>query len=374
MNTLTKKTLLKTETTTRLAGLCLALLLVLPVLSARAEPDPAGKRLRIVYSNDILGEIAACGSCNPQYRKGGLAKKTTGVKRLREGDAPFLILDAGNQFFKFPGRPDTEASARTLRIRAEGIATAHKKMGLVACGVGVNDLAAGPEFLQGLGDAAPPLLSANLVDNASGRRLFPASLTARAGGLTIGIVALTGTHGGQNASWRALPWRDALPEALAELESGENRPDLLILLSNNPLSENRKIAEAFPQLDLIFQSGFAMGNLPAIGATNALINQTEIRGRYLGVLDIDWRGRGPWRSVQSDPRDDKKTDADEQARTNEGEESGKTKGKKGVAVGKSFYNQRFIALDRTVADDADMERFTRGLEARSKAVPPKTAQ
>ena len=363
MNTLTKKTLLKTETTTRLAGLCLALFLVLPVLSARAEPDPAGKRLRIVYSNDILGEIAACGSCNPQYRKGGLAKKTTGVKRLREGDAPFLILDAGNQFFKFPGRPDTEASARTLRIRAEGIATAHKKMGLVACGVGVNDLAAGPEFLQGLGDAAPPLLSANLVDAESGKRLFPASLTVRAGELNIGILALTGTHGGQEESWRALPWRDALPEALAELESGGEKPDLLVLLSNNPLTENRKIAETFPQLDLIFQSGFAMGNLPSIGATNALISQTGIRGRYLGVLDIERRGRGPWQERKEEAQGSTQADENQPGK----EEQTKKQAGQSAASAASTYSQRFIVLNAEVTEDPEMERFVREVERNSKA-------
>lgn len=107
-------------------------------------------------------------------------------------------------------------------------------------------------------------------------------------------MGLTGQiEEGQASRWgySVAPWQQVLPQLVAEIRP---RVHILVLLSNNPLLENRKIAESCPGVDLIFQSGFARGNLPPLAAGSALINQTEIRGRYLGLLEIDWQGPGSW--------------------------------------------------------------------------------
>ena len=95
-------------------------------------------------------------------------------------------------------------------------------------------------------------------------------------------------------------------------------------------------------MDMIFQSGFAMGNLPPLAAGNALISQTEIRGRYLGLLEIDWQGHGVWQQ--------------------------RARGAVARGTGSSF-NQRFIPLNAAMPDDPAMDALIRQSEHRAQAAP-----
>lgn len=303
----------------------LAILIMLPGASPARE-------LRVVYGNDNMGEIASCGSCNYKYKKGGLAKKATALKAL-SGEKPLLLLDAGNLLFKESALPPDGAEA--ARVKARGILEANRKMGLSFSGIGPHDLAAGPEFLRELAGENFRFLSANLVDRQSGQPLFPAYTTVEAGGLIVAVVGLTAPSvAAGRKDYAVRPWRETLPGLLGQLRP---RAHLLILLSNNNLTENRAIAEACPEIDLIFQSGYAMGNMPPGPVGNALITQSEIRGRYLGVLDIDLRGNGRWqkREAKAPPK-----------------------------AGQSSYSQRFITLNAEVRDDETMRGFVGELARR----------
>lgn len=314
----------KTRSIEGILPFLLAILMLLPGAAHARE-------LRIVYGNDNLGEIAPCGSCNYKYKKGGLAKKAAALKALG-GETPVLMLDAGNLLFKERALPPDAAEA--AKVKARGILEANRKMGLAAAGVGVNDLAAGPEFLREIaGDFR--FLSANLVDRQSGRPLFPAYTTVQAGGLTVAILALTAPAANtEGKSYAVRPWREVLPALARQLRP---RAHLVILLSNNKLNENRVIAEACPEIDLIFQSGYAMGNMPPAPVNNALITQNEVRGRYFGVLDIDRCGPGPWQKREPGAA---------------------------LSAGQSGYSQRFIVLNAEVREDQEMAGFVGDLARR----------
>ena len=116
---------------------------------------------------------------------------------------------------------------------------------------------------------------------------------------------------------------------------------MLILLSNYPLTENREIARACPELDLIVQSGHAMGNLPPVVAGNTLITQTEIRGRYLGLLEIDWQRHGVWQQRSRGAVLDKASSA-------------------------STYTQRFVPLDAAMPDDPVIDALVRRVEQQAQ--------
>lgn len=307
------------------------IILVFLAIFAMLPGASLGRELRIVYGNDNLGEIAPCGSCNYKYKKGGLAKKATALKAL-SGEKPLLLLDAGNLLFKERVLPPEGAEA--ARVKARGIVEANRKMGLTFSGIGPHDLAAGPDFLRELAGEDFRFLSANLVDRQSGRPLFPAHTTVQAGGLTVAVLALTAPIDAEGKSYAVRPWREVLPTLARQLRP---RAHLVILLSNNKLNENRAIAEACPEIDLIFQSGYAMGNMPPGPVGNALITQSEIRGRYLGVLDIDLRGNGRWqkREAKAPPK-----------------------------AGQSSYSQRFITLNAEVRDDETMRGFVGELARR----------
>ncbi len=270
---------------------------------------------------------------------GGLSKKAAFLNTIRkENTSSLLLIDAGNSLFKEQHLPATANAAEAARIKAAGVVAAYRAMGLHHAGIGTHDLAAGPVFLKEIAGDGFTWLSANLVDRHSGQPLFPASTTVRVGGLSVAVVALTGQDSAAHADYGIRPWQEVLPALVAELRP---QAHMLVLLSNYPLSENRKIATACPGLDLIFQSGHVMGNVPPIRTGNALISQSESRGRYVGVLEVDWQGPGRWRQHGSGPLADDK------------------------AI--SSYRQRFVPLSVAMPDDPSLDAQIRQVEERAQA-------
>lgn len=320
----------KTGTELFCALAALFLLFLLP-LNATAQP------LRIVYSNDNRGELLSCG-CS--YDIGGMARKATFLQRLRQQDnSPLLVLDAGNLVFKQATLPEEPGKAEAARIRARGAVAASLAMGNRFAGVAAHDLAAGPDFLKAIADKDFVWLSANLVDARTGERLFPASVTVQAGELKVALLGLTDPLVRTGEGWRLLPWQEVLPTLVSSLR---NQADLVILLSNQSFLENRKIAAACPGLDLIFQAGYTIGNMPPVLVGQTLITQTVTRGKYLGFLDIDWQGHGPWQHLAKGAvAPDKKT--------------------------LSTFSQRFVPMDAAQTDDLAMREFVDRFEQEARA-------
>ena len=311
----------------------LAALFLLSLLPGHATAQP----LRIVYSNDNRGELLSCG-CS--YDIGGMARKATFLQRLRQQDStPLLVLDAGNLLFKQAALPEEPGKAEAARIRARGAVAANLEMGNRFAGIAAHDLAAGPGFLKRITDKGFVWLSANLVEARTGERLFTASVTVQAGDLKVAILGLTDPLSRTGEDWTLLPWQEVLPTLVSSLRS---QADLIILLSNQSFLENRKIAAACPGLDLIFQAGYTLGNMPPVITGQTLITQTVTRGKYLGLLDIDWKGHGPWLHLAKGAvaPDDRTL---------------------------STFNQRFVPMDATQTDDPAMSDFVDRFEQEARA-------
>lgn len=279
---------------------------------------------------------------------GGLSKKATLIKELtNDPQQPALIVTGGNLLFT-RGRlaPETTESAK---IAAEAILLAHQKMGASFAGIGSQDLEAGLPFLRQ--HHAPPTftwLSLNLVDPRSRAPLFAPVLHRRIGEVDIAILALTDHEAFSqgNGEVQVADWRTTLPQALASLDKAT---DFVLLLSNYSLSENMEIARSSPTIDLILQAGHALGNMTPTVVNNTLIGQTEIRGKYVGVMDITWNGRGGWQE--------------------EGEQVAPPllRGKKQAT---SFYANRFIPLKQSLASDPEIATLVRQMQSRIEKRQP----
>lgn len=275
---------------------------------------------------------------------GGLSKKAFLIKGLMaESGRPTLVLNGGNLLFKADRLEP--AGLEAGKIAAEAIMQATIRMGGSLAGVGSTDLAAGLAFLRQ--SHQPPgfiWLSLNLLDPATGKPLFASMVRREVGGLKIAILAITDHEAlqNQNEGFQAAPWRQTLPAALAGL-----RPevDFILLLSNYGLAENQDIARTCPDLDLILQAGHAVGNMSPLLVNRTLIAQAETRGKYLGVLDIDWNGPGRW-SEEHQPQ-------------------GQAKGGP-----PSTYANRFIALKLSMSNDAEIEQLVRQTQQRIEQLPP----
>lgn len=279
---------------------------------------------------------------------GGLSKKAFLLKGLsNDPNRPALVVTGGNLLFA-RGRLAPE-DAEAAKIAAEAVLRAHQKMGATFAGIGTQDLEAGLPFLKQY--HTPPSfawLSLNLVDPSSRAPLFAPVLYRRIGEINIAILALT-DHAAfpqEQKDVQVANWRTTLPQALAALDK---ESDFVLLLSNYSLSENMDIARSHPTIDLILQAGHALGNMPPTVVKNTLITQTEIRGKYLGVLDITWNGEGGWQD--------------------EGEQTAPPplRGKKQAT---SIYTNRFIPLKQSLVSDPEIATLVREAQSRIEKRQP----
>jgi 2',3'-cyclic-nucleotide 2'-phosphodiesterase (5'-nucleotidase family) len=133
-----------------------------------------------------------------------------------------------------------------------------------------------------------------------------------------------------------------LPDALTSLRKDA---DFILLLSNYDLAENQDIARTCPAIDLILQTGHAVGNMNPLEINQTLIAQAEIRGKYLGVLDIDWNGHDRWSEGNAPLPQLKK-----------GQQP-------------STYANRFIALKVSTPNDPEVEALVQKTQQRIEKLP-----
>ncbi|MDD2462675.1 MAG: hypothetical protein PHI97_01635 [Desulfobulbus sp.] len=226
----------------------------------------------------------------------------------------------------------TPAELDVATITASAVAQATRTMGGEIMGVGNLDLAAGIPFLTALHQ--PPafsLLSANLVEPGTKKPLFTPVTWLKADDLRVAIIGLTDHHavaGGEG--FQLLPWEEVLEPAILSVQP---TADFILLLSNYSMADNQEIARKFDTIDCILQAGHVIGNKIPTVIKNTLISQTDIRGKYLGVLDIQWNGHGRWKEAAS---------AATEADSND-----------------SLYSNRYIALKMSMRNDPAVEAIVK---------------
>ena len=221
-----------------------------------------------------------------------------------------LALDAGGLLFKTTSLDQRQAPQD--KAAARGIAETYQAMAIDAVGITAYELAAGLDFFRDLTRETPlPWLSADLVDSATGKPLFISSIIKKAGDLTIGVFGLSGPAAaaklGPQDHARLLPWQDAAPPLISQLNSSA---DLIILLSALPEKDNELLAQRHPDLHLIIRAGSDAVNLPPRLINNTLILQAEKQGKHLGVLEIDWTASKRWGEDQGKLLTQKKNELD----------------------------------------------------------------
>jgi len=210
-------------------------------------------------------------------------------------------VDAGDFLFKADRLPVPRASGNTtvkLARQAEKQRAAalllldfYRETGCTVAGVGQKDLAAGVDFLKnGAASRGIALISANLIQG--GTPLFARQAVIERGGIKTGFTAVTSCnvlryHQGE---FQCMPPDKALESVIPELRE---ICDFVVLLSNAGDGINRKLAEKFPDIDLIIKSGYGnktyspqmFGSVPAV--------MTHPKGKSVAVATLNRREDGP---------------------------------------------------------------------------------
>ncbi|WP_456473494.1 UshA-like (seleno)protein [Desulfolithobacter sp.] len=211
----------------------------------------------------------------------------------RQKNRPSLYLEGGALLFNrvlIPGR-----LLEPEKITARAIARAEVLMGCRAAGIAPHDLAAGTDFLRILEkETGLRWLSANLVEPGNGKPIFTPFLITEIGTLRIGVAGLSGPPPARvepSGSWKVADWRKILPSLIQTLEE---ETDMIILLSSYPPGENEKIARSFDTIHILLQAGHGTSNMRPKKINNTLILRTGSRGKYLGMLEINWNSSKKW--------------------------------------------------------------------------------
>jgi len=175
-------------------------------------------------------------------------------------------------------------------MKAELLLAGNELLGVDALNPGHGDLAFGLDFLRGGAKKHNlPYVSANLAD-ADGKPVFPATVIVERGGLKIGITGILPAKPLPGGT--VLPVTESLANALASLKADE--PDLIVLLSNLGLAEDKKLASTMPGFDLIFGSDRRHQEQPAIVGQTAVF-QAGSRGKHVGQVVVELtEGRTGW--------------------------------------------------------------------------------
>lgn len=165
-----------------------------------------------------------------------------------------------------------------------------------AVAVAPEDLAAGLVFFQQIiEDSTFSWLSANIFRQDAAIPLFTPGIISRHDRISAGIIGLTGEFPAKIstdfAGIEVRPWQTVLSELVREYAG---KTDILILLSNLTPAQNREIATQFPEIHLLVQAGSGSGNMEPELVNNTLLCRAEKQGKYLGLLDIDWRSSRTW--------------------------------------------------------------------------------
>lgn len=232
---------------------------------------------------------------------GGLSRRAHIINKIKgELTKPVLVLDAGAMLFPNPSLAQSLYPAKTAQ--AEGLIEAMAQMGYDAFGLAPYDLSAGTAFLinQPAGRKLP-WLSMNLTRAEGQPLLFEPYTIKQVGDMSAAILGLTGAlHGEtpqQPADYQLLGWEERLPSVLEQVK---NQTDMVILLSSLTERENRQIAEKYPDIHLIIESGQSTSNKSPYLVNNTLITQIGSRGKYAGRLDIDWQDSRRWEQSVTD--------------------------------------------------------------------------
>jgi len=208
---------------------------------------------------------------------------------LRKQGDPLLLLDSGNILFE---RLDRKHLLGQDAQSATAITEIYANLGYDAMAVGPHDLAYGPELLTESFLAGTPWISANLL-TLSGKPLLPPWIIRDVQESRVGILGLTAATT-MAEDYHIASWQEILPQYVEELSI---RCDFIILLSSLDQTANEAIADTYPQINLILTADPQAGNTVPHLHRNTLFSQSHSRGKYLGIMQIDWPDTGVWKGA-----------------------------------------------------------------------------
>jgi hypothetical protein len=252
-----------------------------------AKPEPfAGwpkPAVAIVLTGQQLGYIEPCGCTGLENQKGGLARRHTLLRLLRdERGWPVVALDVGSQVRRY---------GRQQEIKFQHTASALRTLGYAGVVLGASDLKlpVGELFSGTNPDDKPSIFTAANVALLS-REFQPPYQVIEAGGNKIGVVGVLGDSFEEKLAGDELlhqPALDGLKESCRDLKA--QNCDYHVLLAHATLQEAQNIAREIPLFDLVVCSGGGVlpsNELEPIEGTKSKLVRVSHKAMHAGVVGL----------------------------------------------------------------------------------------
>jgi 2',3'-cyclic-nucleotide 2'-phosphodiesterase (5'-nucleotidase family) len=207
-----------------------------------------------------------------------------------------LVLDAGDLLFKKYSAPIPIKELKAATEKAYLIIEAFNLMGYDAMGIGDDDLSLGKDVLLKVSKRAKfPILSSNVLNEASGRPLFQSSVIKEMNGLKIGIFSLLSQEVFLDSSdprRKGLIIQSPVETAQNMVKELGSKVDLIVLLSHLGYSKDVELVKTVMGIHIVVggHTGVHLTNPPVIN--NTLIVQNASKGMYATQLSMTLLDRG----------------------------------------------------------------------------------
>lgn len=250
-----------------------------PEVKTTETPVNPGRELIIAHQSNRHAELEPCGcSVNPY---GGIDREANALSELRGNSPNVLYLDAGNMVVSLANK----ATLKHKIKKAELIVNLMNDLQLKAFSPGPSDYTLGVAVLKQLQKkAAFPFISTNVVDK-SGNPVFESyAILTTPSKLRVAVVSAN-SNGAEGA--KVISPIESLQKIMPKLTA---ESDIVVLLSQYPADDSKKIAEAVPGIQIVVGADAKMNVTEAfwMNQGKSLYVDTTNEGQRLGVLSLDY--------------------------------------------------------------------------------------
>jgi len=246
-----------------------------------ASASTPADSLTILVTGGFRGKLNGC-AC-PSAKRGGITRRATLMRQLFQ-QTNLLGVDCGQLLDLDPEGGRMRSACAILSLG---------RMGTEVALVATRDLYYGVDFIKEIADSAEmELVCANIVDELTGKSIFPMWVELEHNGVKLALTGLTQHFPHKRIpgmdSWMTVPLDSALREIRATVPS---KTDLIILLTDLSESDLNDLIPTFPKLDIVLTSSRRVYTPSPIVVNSTLIVRPQPDGSFLEGIVIPNSGR-----------------------------------------------------------------------------------
>jgi hypothetical protein len=248
-------------------------------------------KLAIVISANQDGYIEPCGCIGLENQKGGLSRRATFLKELRDKGWPLVLVDGGGLIRGYG--PQAVLKYRTMIDTLS-------KMGYHGLAFGTKDLRLPvSDLLVDVVEEKNPFVVANVsLSGDLADKLTPDFREVEVAGVKIGITSILGKKYQDEVGSDEIAFQDPVAALTRVVPKMKAKCDKLILLSHATPEETQELAKKFTEFDVVVTAGGATEPPTTASRTpgkQQLIIDIGHKGSYVGVVGLFDDAKMPWR-------------------------------------------------------------------------------